>query len=368
MSEVTQSTQEVIHQFPCPGCGADMVFDVEKQALSCPYCENIIEINAENSSIKEYPIEAAAETASRNWGGKTVIIHCDSCGAETVMDANRLTAECAFCGSIHIRTQSNEDVIKPESLVPFKIDKQTAINKFRTWLKKRYLSPGNLKILAREEKIHGVYIPFWTFDADTNSFYTAEKGIYYYDTERVYVKDGKGGGRYEQRRVRKTRWYPTSGVYRHYFNDVLVCASNQEGRNLIKRIEPFYTTELVPYRSEYLPGFCAEKYSIGLEEGFIEARARMDSELRKLITRHIAADEVRNLRVRTSYSNVKFKHILLPVWIAAYRYGDRIYKFVVNGQTGLVKGEAPVSIVKAAAIAVVVLSLIVLYYFYRTNG
>ncbi|WP_252891533.1 hypothetical protein [Thermoclostridium stercorarium] len=136
------------------------------------------------------------------------------------MDANRLTAECAFCGSIHIRTQSNEDVIKPESLVPFKIDKQTAINKFRTWLKKRYLSPGNLKILAREEKIHGVYIPFWTFDADTNSFYTAEKGIYYYDTERVYVKDGKGGGRYEQRRVRKTRWYPTSGVYRHYFNDV----------------------------------------------------------------------------------------------------------------------------------------------------
>ncbi|WP_252891534.1 hypothetical protein [Thermoclostridium stercorarium] len=117
-----------------------------------------------------------------------------------------------------------------------------------------------------------------------------------------------------------------------------------------------------------MPGFCAEKYSIGLEEGFIEARARMDSELRKLITRHIAADEVRNLRVRTSYSNVKFKHILLPVWIAAYRYGDRIYKFVVNGQTGLVKGEAPVSIVKAAAIAVVVLSLIVLYYFYRTNG
>ena len=137
-------------------------------------------------------------------------------GAEAVANANQLTAECAFCGSIHIRPQSNEDLIKPESLIPFKIDKQTSLKKFKEWLKKRYFSPNDLKLLAKEEKVQGVYIPFWTFDADTNSFYTAEKGIYYYDFENVYVKDASGKGRYEKRRVRKpggTLHQVRTGIY-----------------------------------------------------------------------------------------------------------------------------------------------------------
>lgn len=356
---------EVTQQFPCPGCGGDMVFDVEKQCLSCPYCGNTIEITKDDYSvIKEYPIETAMETVSRDWGGKTTIIRCDSCGAETVIDANQLTTECVFCGSIHIRPESNEDVIKPETIIPFKIDKQAAIDKFRQWLKKRYFSPNNLKIMAKEEKIQGVYIPFWTYDADTYSFYTAEKGMYYYVTENVYVKDSQGKGRYEKRRVRKTRWYSTSGTYRHYFNDVLVCASNQEGRNLIKRLEPFYLKELVPYKSEYLSGFCAEKYSIGLEQGFNEAKSTIRSQLHSLIRNQIAADEVRNLRINTSYSDVKFKHILLPIWISAYKYGDKIYKFLVNGQTGEVKGKAPVSAVKVIALIIAILILIAVYFFY----
>jgi hypothetical protein len=160
----------------------------------------------------------------------------------------------------------------------------------------------------------------------------------------------------------KTRWYPASGTYRHIFDDVLICASNQEGGNLIKRLEPFYTQELIPYKNEYLSGLCAEKYSIGLEQGFTEAKSVIRSELYKMIRNQINADEVRNLRIRTSYSDVTFKHILLPIWIAAYRYKDKIYKFVVNGQTGLVRGKAPISIVKIIALTVVVLSLIALFF------
>ena len=130
-------------QFPCPGCGGDMTFDVEKQSLTCLYCGNKIEISKEEYTVvREYPIESAMETASIDWGGKTAEIHCDSCGAETIIPENQLTTECAFCGSIHIRQQPQGNVIKPETLIPFKTDKKTAMDKFKTWLKKRWLAPG----------------------------------------------------------------------------------------------------------------------------------------------------------------------------------------------------------------------------------
>jgi len=162
----------------------------------------------------------------------------------------------------------------------------------------------------------------------------------------VFVKDSDGRRRPQQKRVRKTRWSFTSGVFRHFFDDVLVCASKTDSKNLIKRLEPFHLKELVEYKNEYLSGFMAEKYSIGLDQGFNEAKSIIRSELHRMIRNHIIADEVRNLRIQTSFSNVTFKHILLPIWISAYRYRDKVYKFLVNGQTGEVKGEAPVSALK----------------------
>lgn len=351
---------ENLQSFPCPGCGGDMVFDVEKQSLACPYCGNAINITAEeNSVIHEYPIESAENIASRDWGGKTTVIHCDSCGSEMVMNDIHLTTECAFCGSIHIRPENDENVIKPESLLPFKVDKRKAIDKFRAWLKKRWLSPNDLKVMAREEKIYGVYIPFWTYDADTRSFYTAEKGTYYYVTERVWVTDSDGKRRQEERQVRKTRWTYTSGSYRHFFDDVLVCASQGESKKLIRKLEPFHLQELVPYKNEYLSGFMAEKYSVGLTQGYEEAKSIMQSELYQMIRNQIVADEVRNLRIKTSYANVKFKHILLPVWMSAYRYRDKVFKFLVNGQTGEVKGQAPLSPIKVTLLVLFIIAAVI---------
>lgn len=361
---------ENMQQFPCPGCGGDMVFDPEKQCLSCPYCGNTIAITQEEHSvIREYPIESAMNAASRDWGGKTSVLHCDSCGAEMVINESQLTTECAFCGSIHIRPHADEEIIRPETLLPFKVDRRSATDKFKAWLKKRWLSPNNLKLLAKHEKINGVYIPFWTYDADTHSFYTAEKGTYYYVTETVYVTDSNGKRRTEHRRVRKTCWSFTSGSFRHFFNDILVCASKPDGKNLIRRLEPFHLQELVPYKNEYLLGFMAEKYSIGLQQGFDEAKSIIHSEMYRMIRGQIIADEVRNLHIKTSYNNVTFKHILLPVWISAYRYKDKVYKFLVNGQTGEVKGQAPVSAIKVIVLILAGLILAAsIYFLVRSSG
>ena len=177
------------------------------------------------------------------------------------------------------------------------------------------------------------------------------------------MTDDKGNRKPEQRQVRKTRWSFTSGSFRHFFNDILICASQNESKNLIDRLQPFHMKELVAYKNEYLSGFMAEKYSVGLEQGFDEAKQIIHSQLDGMIRGQIVADEVRNLRIQTSYSGVTFKHILLPVWISAYKYKDKVYKFLVNGQTGDVKGQAPVSPIKLTLLILACLALASLIFY-----
>jgi len=344
-------------QNKCPACGGEMVFDPELQTLHCTYCGHKAAVEVQTGTILEYDFETAENTANLNWGAVKKVIHCNNCGAETVVDGSSAAAQCAFCGSSHIIDQDSGAGIAPESLIPFKINKNTALDNFNAWIKKRFFAPRALKKSYRSEGISGVYVPFWTYDADSESNYRAEAGTYYYTTEKYTVrKDGKSETR--ERRVRHTRWYPVHGRFARHFDDFLVNASRQVDDKLIRKIEPFDLNELVQYQADFLAGFMAEKYSIGLKEGWAKAQKEMDKQLYSEIRSHISADEVRRLNVNTVYRNIKFKHILLPVWISAYQFNNKVYKFLVNGQTGKVHGEAPVSFWKIAGLIAAVLALI----------
>lgn len=366
-AENANTKQEKTERFLCPSCGGNMVFEPGKQKLVCLYCSNENEVNVEKTNIKEYDFYSAENTSSRDWGSEKRIIKCESCGAQTVLDENSTAQFCAFCGSSHIiKTDENAGIV-PESLIPFKISKDKVGELFSTWIKKLFFAPRALKASHSMERMNGVYIPFWTYDCDTFSDYTAERGTYYYVTETEWVEED-GQRKQVTKQVRKTRWSYVNGNYSKIFDDILINASEQANRNLISKLEPFNLNELTLYKPEFLSGFLAERYSVDLKSGWNLAEEKVKNDLRVQIRHQIGGDEVRSLNFSTSYNNVKFKHILLPIWISAYTYKDKVYRFMVNGQTGEVDGESPVSIIKIILLILTILAVAGGSYLFLLNS
>lgn len=347
-----------------------MVFAPEVQVLQCSYCSSKRNIELQPTVIREYDFDSADDTANLSWGTETRVFHCNNCGADTVIDSFAKSHSCAFCGSTHvIRQETQETGIAPESLVPFKVTKIAALDNFNKWIGSRFFAPRALKNSYQKDSIKGAYIPFWTYDADTDSNYSAQAGTYYYVTEPRTVRDKDGKTRTEYVQVRKTRWRPVTGRFNRHFNDHLVNASRNIEEGLLGKIEPFDLNQLVPYSPEFLAGFLAERYSINLKDGWERAKGRLSQTLHTEITRHIAADEVRGLNVNTNWSNIKYKHFLLPIWLSSYTYKDKIYHFMVNGQTGRVHGEAPTSFWKVAGVVAAVAAVIgLVVYIFMMNA
>ena len=361
--ENSSEKQEETERFLCPSCGGNMLFDPKKQKLVCLYCSSESEINFEKGNINEYDFYSAETTSNKDWGNEKRIIKCESCGAETVLDENSTAQFCAFCGSSHIiRTEESAGIV-PESLIPFKISKDKAEDLFSNWVKKLFFAPRALKSSYNMKKMNGVYIPFWTYDCDTFSEYTAQRGTYYYVTETQWVTQN-GERKQVTKQVRKTRWSFVQGDYSKFFNDILINASGETNRDLISKLEPFNLNELTMYKPEFLSGFLAERYSVDLKSGWSLAQESVNSDLRLQIQHVIGGDEVRSLSFSTAYDDIRFKHMLLPIWISAYMYKDKVYRFMINGQTGEVDGESPISIVKVILLILTIVAVIGGGYFY----
>jgi hypothetical protein len=214
------------------------------------------------------------------------------------------------------------------------------------WLGRLWFAPSGLVEFTRKGRaLNGIYVPYWTFDADTRSRYRGQRGVYYYETQTVTV-NVNGRAERRQQQVRRTRWYPASGSVARRFDDVLVTASASLPQPFGDELTPWDLGELVPYQPDYLAGFRAEGYTIPLAEGHKTARQRMAAVITRDVAMDIGGDEQRIEGIDTQHSAETFKHILLPVWTAAYKYNGKSYLFLVNGQTGEVQGERPYSIWK----------------------
>jgi DNA-directed RNA polymerase subunit RPC12/RpoP len=336
-------------QFDCPGCGAQFEFNPDAGAMKCPYCGFEKTIPQSEEEIRELDFlayldqaEAASETV------ENVTIKCPACTAESTFDPNVTSDVCPFCGTNIVVTKASKKAIKPKSLLPFKITREQAFNAFKKWTRRLWFAPNRLKKQARTtEDINGMYIPYWTYDCHTTSFYRGERGEDYWDTE-TYSTTENGKTVTKTRRVRKTRWYPARGCVWNAFDDILILASRSLPKKYADRLEPWDLESLEPYGDAYLSGFRAESYRVTLREGFEEARTVMDSTIRSSVRRDIGGDHQRIHSIRTQYDDITFKHILLPVWISAYRFREKVYRFLVNARTGEVQGERPWSWVKIA--------------------
>jgi hypothetical protein len=348
-------------KFSCPACGAEAVWTPDKQALICAYCGNTspaqVELAANGEQvIREHDLVAALRSipdSARGWQAQKTSVRCQSCQAISVFDAGRVGQRCDFCGSSAlVPYEEIKEAFRPESLLPIKLSETQVRDAIRQWYGSRWFAPNKLKRQALTDTVHGLYIPYWTFDAQVHADWTADSGYYYWETEHYTDAQGKR----QSRQVRKVRWVPSSGSLDHFFDDELVPASRGVPHDLLRRVEPFPTEALTPYNAGFLSGWVVERYQIDLVAAAQAARGQMDGKLRSLCAAQVPGDTHRNLHVRANYRGQTFKHILVPLWLLTYNYGRRVYQVVINGYTGAIAGRYPKSWVK---ITLAVLALLV---------
>lgn len=329
-----------------------MEFDANVQALKCPNCGTEVDIENDPTSIVEHNLDIHAMRKIKVEEKTSTSMECEGCGAHVEVDKTSTATTCPYCGSHYVLSQKQLDSIVPDGVIPFKIDKNKVESIFTNWIKGRWLAPNILKTLYQKDKIQGIYMPYWTFDANTRTHYTAMGGI----NHRVEYEDENG-----EKKVRiETRWYPTSGNINHFFDDILVSASNKLDEILLIGVQPSSTRNIVSYSPDYMSGYCAEIYTVDLKDAHNEALAKMNRRLRSKAESDVLRryDCVRALRLNTSYSDETYKHIFVPVYSTAYTYKDKRYNVLINGETGEIRGEYPKSIAKITAIIILILGIL----------
>ena len=328
----------------CKNCGAPVTWDPESDALLCAHCGKSVPVPRAEAKIVEHTLEEAG-SAARGLGVEVRVARCQRCGAQVTFDERTTSRNCVFCGSASVLEQSaNRNAIRPESLVPLDVGRATVEKEFREWLGKLWFRPNALKN-QREFRAVGVYVPFWTFDAQAHSDWSADAGYYYYVTEpTMVIVNGRPTMRMQQ--VRKVRWEPAWGQRDDVYDDLLVHASKGLPEKLAEELGRFDTRALVPYRPEYLAGWRAEEYAVDLEAGFRAAQVRIEATQAERCGGDVPGDTHRSLRVSNRLSEVRWKHVLLPVWSLTYDFAGKSYAVLVHGQSGKVVGDAPYSWIK----------------------
>jgi hypothetical protein len=356
-----------LQKFACPACGAEANWSPAKQALICPYCGTespaTLDKSGAGDRLKEHDLVAALRSipdARRGWQAEKISVKCQSCQAISVFDPKRVAQRCDFCGSAAlVPYEEIKEAFRPESVLPFKIAESDARDRIRRWYGSHWFAPNRLSAAALTDTVHGLYLPYWTFDAKVAASWTAEAGHYYYTTETYRTS----GGQTRTRQVRHVRWEPASGSLETFFDDELVAASHGVHAPLLRAVEPFPTTDLVAYDPGFVAGWVVERYQIDLVAAAQHSRQQMDAKLREMCAAQIPGDTYRNLAVDADFSGQTFKHILVPVWLLSYTYGPRRFQVLINGYTGAIAGEYPKSWVKIA-LAVLAALVVLLFFLY----
>jgi LSD1 subclass zinc finger protein len=294
--------------FPCRQCGANLEFVPGTTHIKCPFCTTENQIQAEGRVTEQDfgAVLAGLEKAAPHAEHRT--IRCQACAAEVEVPANITSMACCFCGTNIVSQVVCSSRVLPHGVLPFGITREQAVTGFRRWVASLWFAPSRLKRESLiEANLHGVYLPTWTYDCRTDTRYVGERGDAYY---------------------------------------VLVLASDTLPRAMVQNLEPWDLKAALPYRDEYLAGFRAETYQVDLKGGWGLAQAIMAPRIDDAIRADIGGDEQRIHQRHVTYSDVTFKHLLVPVWVSAYRFRGKAYRFLVNARTGEVQGERPWSVWK----------------------
>jgi ribosomal protein L37AE/L43A len=371
LPRVSGSASEVrsLSRHVCPECGGKGEWDPAKKQLVCPYCGNIFE-RVGPPPLKDAVFERDLDLAIAELGARastvdteTRRVQCNNCHAVIVREAGAVAQHCDFCGSPELLDYTEiNSAIRPESVLPAQISKEQAYHSLKAYLASKWFAPGDLKQRNMVDRMHRVYLPYWTFDSSAECPWTAESGTYYYET----VTERDSEGRTTTRQERRTRWSPASGHVSTAFDDILVSGSKGLDGELLVKIEPFPTKDLIPYETTYVSGWQVEQYQVPLVDAARAGFGTMHGILQEMCGREVPGDTYRGLQIYPEFSDKTFKHLLAPVWLLAYQYRGKTWQGVVNAVTGTTAAKFPISPWKVAL--VVVLVLIVIFVFIGLGG
>lgn len=356
MQNAPEIKRENINRFLCENCGANMVFSPQNGLLTCSYCGHTQEIDA-SGAVEEKDYDHFLQAGAQNlqpMAQDAMQVGCDSCGAIVNFTPPETARNCDFCGAkIVAQPKSADPLIAPEGVLPFRVTDKQANDALRNWISSRWFAPSKLKDFARPDKLSSIYIPYWTYDAFSQSSYAGERGEYYYETE-YYEENGER----KSRQVRHTNWYSASGHVTRQFDDVCVPATKSLPQKYLDRLEPWDLQELKSYEPAFLSGHKAQTYQVALPEGFEIFKQIADGVIQSDVRQDIGGDEQRIHNVSTDFSNITFKHLLLPVYAGAYQFNAKTFQIVVNGRTGEVQGDRPYSWIKITLFVLFIILII----------
>ena len=328
----------------CICCGGEMRYDPASFGLMCDSCGFTKQLHRpeEQAIVDEVDFESAVRDSGNEWQLIRRAVSCSQCGAVTLYDPNQISMSCPYCGSNSVLpVEDNNYGLTPMGIIPFSFSTEDVQKFFYTWNKCALWSPEDFRTGKVLGNLVGVYIPFWTFDADTVSTYFGDFG---------YTEETGDSSR--------TKWRQKSGILNKSFNDIKTCGSRRfYGDKLLNSVIQFGPEDIVPYTPDALQGFAAEKYTIGIDEAWGLAKANQRRTLESAACNNERADTYRNLQLSTEYSNVKFRYILVPVWLTAMRYKGKSYNVVCSGHKQRGNCKRPVSIPKMIILGLIVFSV-----------
>jgi DNA-directed RNA polymerase subunit RPC12/RpoP len=326
--------------YKCPNCGASTRFDVSAGGIACESCGYVAPSKAQKVGKAAGELEFTLETlkqAQQGWGTTHKELHCDSCGANLSIPEGALTITCPFCASNKVNVRvSPSDHLRPRFLIPFKIKPEDLRNRALEWLGKGWFHPKELSANAVIDRFAGIYLSFWTFTADIGSDWRAEVG---YERQESYYDPASKTHR--TRTVIDWRW--RDGHAAINVTDLLIAGNQRVSHVILERLYPFNLNDLVVYAPDFLAGWQALAYDITLPDAWEQGKTIMREKAKKACYNQIDSHHVRNFSMTADFADEAWRYILLPVYLAAYKFEDKVFQVMVNGQTGTVAGQKPVA-------------------------
>ena len=322
-------------EYKCPCCGGPIVFDSLSQHMKCPYCET--EFSPEDFASADAGLENGVPSGGDDAGeyftdaeGLMVYV-CESCGGEIVTDSTTAATSCPFCGNAVVLQGNLSGVLKPDVVVPFKLDREQAKDALRNFYNKKPLLPKGFADENTVDEIKGIYVPFWLYscEADADISFRGTRTRMWSDFRYNYVE---------------TSYYRIVRAGTLGFEDVPVDASVKMPDDVMESLEPFDWSEAVDFRTAYLSGFFADKYDVSADECEARAEERMKTSTVSAVSATVGGYEsVSTENVRMNFSDNRVKYGLLPVWMLTTSWKGKTYTFAMNGQTGKFTGKLPTS-------------------------